>query len=177
MEALLEKYDVRALGSIQIYAMGDGTAGELKKHGIKADFVPSRFVAEVFYEEIKDKIKTSDKILLPRALKARPYLSDNLSNICKVKEIFIYDTVIEDISQEVREALKTLNIDYITFTSSSTVENFLKLIDDEIIENIKKAKIISIGPITSNTAENNGFKVYREAEIYNIENMIKAIIE
>lgn len=177
MEALLEKYDVRALGSIQIYAMGDGTAGELKKYGIKADFVPSRFVAEVFYEEIKDKIKTSDKILLPRALKARPYLSDNLSNICKVKEIFIYDTVIEDISQEAREALKTLNIDYITFTSSSTVENFLKLIDDEIIENIKKAKIISIGPITSNTAENNGFKVYREAKIYNIENMIKAIIE
>ena len=177
MGLLLENHDVRALGSVQIFAMGDGTAGELKNYGINADFVPSRFVAETFYEEMKDKIKPEDKILMPRALKARPFLRDKLSEICELTEIFIYDTVSEEIEQEEREALKTLNIDYITFTSSSTVENFAKLIDDEISENIKKAKIISIGPITSKAAENNGFSVYREAEIYNIENLIKAIIE
>ncbi len=177
MEALFENHDARALGSAQILAMGDGTAGELKKYGINADFVPSKFVAETFYEEMKDMINSEDTILMPRALKARTFLCDKLSEICEVKEIFVYDTVSEEIDCEEREVLKNLNIDYITFTSSSTVENFANLIDDEISENIKGAKIISIGPITSKAAENNGFNVYREAKIYNIENLVKAIIE
>lgn len=177
MDSLFESQDVRALGNIKLYVMGDGTANELKKYGIKADFIPSKFVAETLHAEIKDKLKSTDRILMPRALKSRPYLYDKLSEICEVVEVSVYDTVAEEIRDEEREALRTLNIDYITFTSSSTVDNFAKLIDEDIAENIKEAKIVSIGPITSKAVENHGFKVYKEAEIYNIENLVKSIIE
>lgn len=177
MNSLLEDQDIRALGNVMIYAIGDGTSNELMKYGIKADFVPSKFVAETLFDEIKDHIKSTDEVLLPRALKARPVLYDKLSELCKVVEVPIYDTVREEIGLEVIEDLKTLKIDYITFTSSSTVVNFVKSTNYDIAENIKKAKIISIGPITSETAEKYGFKVYKEAEIHNIENLVKVMLE
>lgn len=176
METLLENKDVRALGNIKIYTMGDGTANELSNYSIKSDFTPSQFIAETFFEEIKNKIKPSNRILLPRALKARTYLSDKLSEICELCEVSIYDTVSE-ITEENLESLKNLQIDYITFTSSSTVDNFVENIDSQILENIKTSKIISIGPITSKSVENHGLKIYKEAKIYNIENLIKTIIE
>jgi len=176
MEALLENKDVRALGNIKIYTMGDGTANELSNYSVKSDFTPSQFIAEAFFEEIKNKIKPSDRILLPRALKARTYLSDKLSEICELCEIPVYDTVAEIIDEDI-ETLKDTKIDYITFTSSSTVDNFVESVDSQVLENIKNSKIISIGPITSKTIEKHGLKIYKEAKIYNIENMIKTIIE
>lgn len=177
MNKLFEKKDARALGHAQIYAIGGGTDHELKKYGIKSDFVPSEFVAEKLFDEIKDKLKSADRVLLPRALKARPFLYEKLSEICETVEVPIYDTVTADVEYDEAEALRTMKIDYITFTSSSTVENFVKIMDDEIHENIKESSVISIGPVTSKTAEEYGFKVYKEAKIYNIENMIKAILE
>lgn len=176
MESLLENKDVRALGNIKIYTMGDGTAKELSNYSIKSDFTPSQFIAETFFEEIKNIIKPTDRILLPIALKARTYLSGKLSEICELCEVSIYDTVSE-ITEENLELLKNLKIDYISFTSSSTVDNFVESINCKILENIKTSKIISIGPITSKSVENHGLKIYKEAEIYNIENLIKAIIE
>jgi len=173
---LLENKDVRALGNIKIYTMGDGTANELSNYSVKSDFTPSQFIAEAFFEEIKNKIKPSDRILLPRALKARTYLSDKLSEICELCEIPVYDTVAEIIDEDI-ETLKDTKIDYITFTSSSTVDNFVESVDSQVLENIKNSKIISIGPITSKTIEKHGLKIYKEAKIYNIENMIKTIIE
>lgn len=175
MDNLLKIKDVRSLGNIKIFAIGDGTAAKLMEYGIKADFVPSSFVAETLFEEIKDFLKHSDKILMPRALKSRSFLKDKLSEICETVEVFIYDTIIGTIGEYEKEILKN-KIDYITFTSSSTVENFIKLIDSETLENIRNARIISIGPITTKTAENNGLNVYKQSEIYNIENLINTIL-
>lgn len=177
MDSLLQDKDVRSLGAIKIFAMGDGTANELLKYSIKADFIPSKFVAETFYEEIKNKIKSTDRILLPRALKARAFLKDKLSEICELCEVSIYDTVSEKLEEDEIYELRNLKIDYITFTSSSTVDNFVKNVDNQILESIKNTNIISIGPITSKTVEKYGLEIYKEAKIYNIENMIKSILE
>ena len=177
MNKIFENKDVRELGNIKIFAIGDGTANKLREYGIKADFMPSSFVAESLFEEIKNIINKNHSILLPRALKSRPYLKEKLSEICNVVELPIYDTVTECINENEKENLKNTNIDYITFTSSSTVENFIKLVDDETLEKIKKSKIISIGPITSKTAENNGLNVYKESEVYNIDNLVYTILK
>ncbi len=177
MKSLLENQDTRALSNSLIFAIGSETSEELLKYGIRADFIPSKYVAEILYDEIKDNIKSTDVVLLPRALKARPLLFDKLSEICKVVELPIYDTKREEIGHETIQELETSKIDYITFTSSSTVVNFVKSTNDDIIENVKKAKLISIGPITSETAESYGFKVYKEAEIHNIENLVKILLE
>jgi uroporphyrinogen III methyltransferase/synthase len=175
MDSLLEDRDVRALGNIKIFAMGDGTSKELLKYNIKSDFTPSEYVGEKFYEEAKNQMKSTDKVLLPRALKARTFLADKLSGICELCEVPIYDTVAEVI--EDIEYLKDLRIDYVTFTSSSTVDNLVENVDKVVLENIKNSKIMSIGPITSKAIEKHGLKIYKEAKIYNIENLIKAILE
>ncbi|MBP1926165.1 uroporphyrinogen III methyltransferase/synthase [Sedimentibacter acidaminivorans] len=174
MDSLLEDKDVRTLGNIKIFAIGDGTSKELLKYSIKSDFIPSEYVGEKLYEEIKSQIKSTDRILLPRALKARAFLHDKLSDMCELCEVPIYDTVAESI--EDTDYLKDLRIDYVTFTSSSTVDNFMENVDKSVLENIKDSKTVSIGPITSKTIEKHGFKVYKEAKIYNIENLIKAIL-
>lgn len=175
MDSLLEERDVRALGNIKIFTIGDGTAKELFKYGIKSDLIPSEYVGEKLYEEIKNQIKPTDRILLPRALKARSFLNDMLSGICELCEVPIYDTIAEIIEDS--DYLKNLRIDYVTFTSSSTVDNLVENADKSVLENIKNSKIISIGPITSKTIEKHGLKVYKEAKIYNIENLVKAILE
>ena len=69
------------------------------------------------------------------------------------------------------------NVDYITFTSSSTVSNFIDIIGVDNIDKLKNTKVISIGPITSNTAKELGLKVYKEPTNYTINDLINCIIE
>ncbi|MCG4722833.1 uroporphyrinogen-III synthase, partial [Alistipes putredinis] len=66
---------------------------------------------------------------------------------------------------------------YITFTSSSTVSNFIDIIGVDNIDKLKNTKVISIGPITSNTAKELGLKVYKEPTNYTINDLINCIIE
>ncbi|MGL5506381.1 MAG: uroporphyrinogen-III synthase, partial [Paraclostridium sp.] len=168
--------DVRALANIKICAVGPATAKELKNRGIIADIVPEKFVAEAMFEELKSKISNLDNILIPRGSSSRDYLVDKLSEICKVKEVHTYNTVIEEESKdEIIELLDSKNVDYITFTSSSTVSNFIKIIGSENIEKLDNSKIISIGPITSKTARELGLDIYKEPTNYTIDSIIECI--
>lgn len=168
--------DVRALGNIKICAVGPATSKELKNRGIIADIVPEKFVAEAMYDELKDKLSSNDKILIPRGSSSRDYLVDNLSEICEVKEVHTYNTVIEEeCKDEIIELLDSEKIDYITFTSSSTVSNFIKIIGEENINKLNESKVISIGPITSNTARELGLKIYKEPTNYTIDSLIECI--
>ncbi|MGL5753393.1 MAG: uroporphyrinogen-III C-methyltransferase [Paraclostridium sp.] len=168
--------DVRALANTKICVVGPATAKELKNRGIIADVVPEKFVAEAMFDELKDKLSNDDNILIPRGSSARDYLVDKLSKICKVKEVHTYNTVIEDESKdEIIELLDSQTIDYITFTSSSTVSNFIEIIGKENIDKLHKSKVISIGPITSNTAIELGLEVYKEPTNYTIDSLIECI--
>ncbi|MPN34531.1 hypothetical protein SDC9_182025 [bioreactor metagenome] len=73
------------------------------------------------------------------------------------------------------EVIEDENVDYITFASSSTVKNFITLIGEENLQQLKNKNIISIGPITSKTIEEYGLEVYKEAEVATIDSMIDAI--
>ena len=87
-----------------------------------------------------------DKILIPRAKNAREFLVEKLNEISNVTEVITYESVMDDSKKE--EAIKALeegNLDYITFASSSTVTNFIKLIGEENKDKLSNTKIISIG--------------------------------
>ncbi|CEI74098.1 MULTISPECIES: uroporphyrinogen-III C-methyltransferase [Romboutsia] len=170
--------DSRALANLKVCAIGSATAKEIKNRGIKADIVPEKFVAEYLFEELKPMLKSTDKVLMPRAKNARDYLVDKIGEICEVKEIHTYETVVDSTRKdEVLELLDQDNADYITFASSSTVKNFVEIIGEENIDKLNNIKVISIGPITTQTIKELGLNLYKEAEVSTIDGMISTIIE
>lgn len=169
-------YDSRVLCNSKICAVGGETAKAIKSRGIIADIVPQKYVAEGLYEELKDIINENDKILIPRAKKARDFLINKLSEKCYIKEVITYESVIDNDKKDlVLEVIEDEEVDYITFASSSTVKNFVTLIGEENLKKLENKNIISIGPITSKTIEEFGLEVYKEAEVATIDSMIDAI--
>lgn len=171
--------DIRSLSNLKIACIGNATAKAVKEKGIIADFVPEKFVAESLLELLKENLTKEDKVLIPRAKEARELLVDGLKEICFVNEVKIYETLKEDSNKEdIFDILKKDNELFITFTSSSTVKNFVEIIGKENLALLKdKAKLVSIGPVTSKTIESFGLTVYKEAKEYTIDGVVEAIIE
>ena len=169
--------DSRALANLKVCAVGSATAKEIRNNGINPDIIPEQFVSEYLFEELKSVLKSTDKVLIPRTKNARDFLVNKISKICSIKEVHIYETVLNNIKKdEILKGLNSLEEKYITFTSSSTVTNFVDIIGMDNIEELNKLKVISIGPITTETANSLGINVYREANISTIEGMVDCII-
>lgn len=169
--------DIRCLSHIKFCVIGKATKKELENYHINADIMPKNYVAEDVIEEVKKYIDSSSKILMPRAKEARTIIKDELEKLCQIDEIKIYKTIKDNVDKEnVKQLLKDKKIDYITFASSSTVKNFVDLIDGEI-DLINDSKIISIGPITSDTIKNLELNLYKEADEYTIDGVFSTIIK
>lgn len=168
--------DVRSLRDAKIAAIGTATANKLKNYGIIADKVPTMFMAEGILNVLKDDIKEGTKVLIPRAQKAREALPIGLRQLGAVVDVAeTYTTKMADTNkEEIKALLKEHKVDMVTFTSSSTVENLLKLIDEDksLLDNVAKA---SIGPITANTCEKHGLTVDVEADVYTIDGLVAKI--
>ena len=170
--------DSRALANLKVCAIGSATANEIKNRGIKADIIPQKFIAEYLFEELKPILKSSDKVLMPRAKNARDFLVDKIGEICEVKEIHTYETVVDPTrKEEVLDVLNQGETDYITFASSSTVRNFVEIIGKENLDKLENIKVISIGPVTTQTAKELNLKVYKEADVATIDGMISTIVK
>ena len=176
MQELLKTKDARALSHLRICSIGEATSNELKKYSLNYDLMPERFIAEELAGMMLEDIDENSRILIPRAVGAREILVELLSQKCYVNEIKIYEAKVEKPDEDVLEQLK-MGADYITFTSSSTVSNFYQMIDEDIKSSLKSAKLISIGPITSATIEEMGYKVTAEAERYDIDGVIDSVIK
>ncbi|AEB76680.1 uroporphyrinogen-III C-methyltransferase [Clostridium botulinum] len=177
-ERLFElNFDSRKLGNLKVVAIGTGTSDELRHYGIIPDVLPKKFVAESVVELLKEVLQKEDKVFIPRSSEARTYLVEELNKLCNVTEVKIYNTIKGSGNKDdIINLLNNKNIDYITFTSSSTVKNFIEIMGKQNIEKLKDTKLVSIGPITSKTIEDFGLKVYNEAEEYTIEGIIKTLI-
>jgi uroporphyrinogen III methyltransferase/synthase len=170
--------DSRALANLKVCAIGSATAKEIKNRGIKADIVPEKFVAEYLFEELKPVLKENDKVLIPRAKNARDFLVDKIGEICEAKEIHTYETVVDPTrKEEILDVLNQGDTNYITFASSSTVKNFVEIIGQENLDKLENIKVISIGPITTQTTKELNINIYKEAEVSTIDGMIDIIIE
>ena len=164
--------DARSLAGTQVAAIGPGTARELAARGIRADFVPERSVAEALLEELGGLDVKGKRVLIPRAAEARDVLPDGLRERgADVEVLPLYDTVGEPLEAGVVEALE--GADYVTFTSSSTVTRFLEAARDGVPNG---ARIVSIGPVTSATARENGLEVHVEAERHDIDGLVEALV-
>jgi len=167
--------DVRAFASSQIAAIGPGTAQELQRWGLIADFVPSRFMAEGIIEELPEDPK-GKQILIPRASRAREVLPEKLTECgACVTVLPIYDALLDDSGAEtIKAMLAEKRIDIITFASSSTVRNFFSLVGPISLEGIK---VVSFGPITAQTVREFGAQVDIVPPENTIESMVQAIVE
>ena len=116
--------DARALANATVAAIGPGTAAALAEHGIAADVVPERFVAESLVEALADVPVEGKPVLIARAAEARDVLPDALRERgAEVDVVALYETVAETPPPEAIEAAQSA--DFITFTSSSTVRNLV----------------------------------------------------
>jgi len=171
-------YDARRLANIKVCTIGPATAQKMKDYGIRPDLVPERYVSE----SVLDAFKKGGKVLKKRILLARSDISRKdlpvgLSEMgAEVDDVVSYRTVRDESGkdQAVR-AIEADEVDWVTFTSSSTVRNFLGIIGLEKLTG-KKLKIASIGPITSDTIEKAGFRVDVEAEEYTIDGLVEGIL-
>jgi uroporphyrinogen III methyltransferase / synthase len=173
--------DVRALKDIRVCAIGPKTAEEVKEYGIIPDMMPPEYRAEAVIELFK-KLKAEDlKILLPRAKEAREILPDELRKMgAEVDVVDAYQTVMpKNRVALISKMLEAHEIDMITFTSSSTVTNFMGMFGnnaDQVKEFLKDVDIASIGPITSETARKLGLKVTVEPTSYTIDALTDVIV-
>ncbi|HET8862783.1 MAG TPA: uroporphyrinogen-III C-methyltransferase [Solirubrobacterales bacterium] len=155
-----------------VAAIGPGTARALAEHGIAADVVPERFVAEALVEALQAVEVAGSKALVARAAEARDVLPDALRERgAEVDVVALYETVREEPDPESVEAARAA--DYVTFTSSSTVRNLTEALGDRFPS---EARIVSIGPITSEAAREAGLKVAVEAKRHDIDGLIAALI-
>jgi uroporphyrinogen III methyltransferase/synthase len=164
--------DARALGGATVAAIGPGTARALAAHGIVADVVPERFVAEALVEALEEVQVRERVVLVARAAEARDVLPDALRERgADVDVVALYETVREQPTPEQVEAAQSA--DYITFTSSSTVTNLVEALGDRFPID---ARVVSIGPITSLAARATGLRVDVEAERHDIDGLLAALL-
>jgi uroporphyrinogen III methyltransferase / synthase len=164
--------DARVLAGATVAAIGPGTAGALAEHGIAADVVPERFVAEALVEALVSVEVEGRKVLVARAAEARDVLPDALRERgAAVDVVALYETMREAPPEAAIESAQ--DADYITFTSSSTVRNLTEALGDRFPA---RARIVSIGPITSEAARAAGLDVHAEAERHDVDGLITTLL-
>ncbi|MFO7557493.1 MAG: uroporphyrinogen-III C-methyltransferase [Desulfobacterales bacterium] len=179
-ERLFEKgKDARCLGHVRTATVGSVTSERLKRFGVNSDIVPASYRAESIIEAFRKERVDGKRILLPKARDARPLLPVELTKLgARVDEIIVYHaSPVSDNADALLENLENRSIDLITFTSSSTVKNFKSLLPEEKFEELTKdVAFASIGPVTTDTAEQLGFNVQITAEEYTVAGLCDAIL-
>jgi uroporphyrinogen III methyltransferase/synthase len=164
--------DSRALAGATVAAIGPGTARALARCGISADIVPERFVAESLVESLAAIEVTGKRVLVARAADARDVIPEHLEGRgAEVDVVALYETLREEPSPEAVEAAQAA--DYVTFTSSSTVRNLTEALGERFPG---AARIVSIGPVTSEAVVDAGLEVNVEAARHDIDGLVDALL-
>lgn len=169
--------DVRELYGLKIAAIGEATAGEIKKKGIRVELLPVEYRAEGLVEEFERVNIKGKRILIPRAMEARDILPVKLREMGAVVDVVTaYETRKpgKGVSAKIKKMLDNNMIDAVTFTSSSTVRNFLS-----IFPGFKQARgkpaLACIGPITEKTLRDAGYKAQITPGEYTVEKLAREI--
>jgi len=174
--------DARQLKGPEIAVVGKSTADLLLKYGVHADLIPAVFTGEGLAESLLDQGVEGRNILIPRVLHGPEMLPETLRGAgAQVTVVPVYQNCPAQGDKEfLRAELKKGGVDMVTFTSSSTVRNFLALLDEEKQAELKEllagVKIAAIGPITGKTVTDSGLRVDVQPEQHTIPAMIEAIV-
>jgi len=170
--------DARDLHGLSIGAIGPATAEALHARELRVEFVPTEYRAEGIIEQLGPRLTPGMRVLLPRAGRAREVLPERLEE----RGIFVhvvtaYDTVMPaDRTDEIREGFTSGHIDMVTFTSSSTVTNFMAMFQPgEAVRLLQGVDVACIGPVTAETASRCGVTTHVQPADYTIVGMVDAI--
>ena len=171
--------DIRALGNLRIAAVGPATAAKLKDLHLRVDAMPAEYVTAKVAEAISNFESIENlRILLMRAEVANPELPQELERLgAIVDDVACYRTVpeTEDLNGSA-ERLMESGADWLTFTSSSTVENFHARFDIASLKNrFPEMRIASIGPETTKALKKQGFPPDAEAKEHSIAGLVRAL--
>jgi len=166
--------DLRTLGGIRIAAIGPGTAHQLRRYRLRADLVPEPYRAEALAKALAPKARGC-RFLLARASRGREVLAEQLAAAGgSVEQIVVYqstDVAVAD--PRVAAALAEGRLDWITVTSSAIAAALVRLFGTHL----RRAKLASISPITSEVLRKLGFEPAVEAAQYTMEGVVRAIAE
>ena len=171
--------DVRSLGHLKLACIGPVTKERLQDYGIISDILPETYRAESVIKAFSNIELKNRKILLPRAKKARTILPEELTRMgARVDEVIAYETLLDiDKKEELINLLQDSKIDAVTFTSSSTVSNFISLLDSKDSKKLLKNVVAaSIGPITSKTARSLDIEPEIEAKEFTIQGLVDSLL-
>ncbi len=169
--------DLRAFAGTRVCAIGPATARRLADRGLVPDLVPPEYVAESLLDAMSVGGVAGRRVLIPRAAVARELLPDGLREAgAGVTVLPVYETVSPAPDEGVREAVATGEVDWITFTASSTVGGLTAIFDDSELAKLRASvKVACIGPVTADTARAAGFDVAVVAAEYTIDGLVRAL--
>ncbi|MFH0925384.1 MAG: uroporphyrinogen-III C-methyltransferase [bacterium] len=176
------KKDSRDLKGVKICTIGPATKEKVEAYGLRVDCLPSEYRAEAVIDLLGKLSLKDQKILILRAEVAREILPEKLTELgAEVTLVKVYKTIQADGDVGyIKELLDDNKIDVITFTSSSTVKNFVEMFKDEaggVLELLKGVYIASIGPITDTTVKEFGLESTIIPKDYTIPALVRAIVE
>jgi uroporphyrinogen III methyltransferase/synthase len=168
-------HDPRALGHLQTVAVGPKSAAALHSYGVTADLVPDDYRAEGVVALLKDRV-SGKRLLYPKADLARDLIPQELTAAGAevIAPVAYASAVPAGAAKSLQNALAG-GLDLLTFTASSTVRNFVELLDADNLQLARQVPVASIGPLTSETARKLGFTVVVEPESSTLEEMVAAI--
>jgi len=162
--------DARALAGMRVAAIGPGTAAALREHGVLADVLPERFLAEGLVAALSG-VRVG-RALIVRAAGAREVLPIALRERgAIVEEVALYETVAEALSEQ--QLAGVAAADYVTFTSSSTVRFFCDAAGGRLGAG---TRLVSIGPVTTAALRERGLEPHVEASRHDIDGLVEALV-
>lgn len=166
--------DTRMLAPVRLAAVGSGTAGALRRHGVRSDLVPDRYTTRGLAEALIAS-GAPQRVLLPRADIATPTLAVLLRDAgWDVVEVEAYRTVrVPALDPSVHDQLRDGSIDIVAFASSSTVRNLVDMLDGDLDRSVRVA---SIGPVTSDTCRQLQLRVDAEADPHDLDGLVAAVV-
>jgi len=169
-------HDLRSLKA-KICAIGPSTRRAIEDLHLKVDLMPAEYVAESLVAAFASEQLNGKRILLPRAAVARDVIPTELSKLgAQVDVVEAYRNVIPADAAARAQGIFSddKKPDWITFTSSSTVDNTITAAGRDALNGVR---IASIGPVTSNTVHKYGLAVDAEAKYYTLDGLIVALLE
>jgi uroporphyrinogen III methyltransferase/synthase len=168
--------DLRALRA-KICAIGPATRAAVEALHLKVDLMGKEYVAEGLVEAFAAHDLSGKRVLLPRAAVARDLVPTELARRgARVDVVEAYRTVIpEDAAARAKEIFAAAHRpDFVTFTSSSTVQNFVTVAGADVLKGVR---VVSIGPVTSETARGLGIAIAAEAKPFTVDGVVEAVLQ
>jgi len=164
--------DIRSLYNKKICVIGSGSSEALKKYGVNADFIPSKFDSKSFVEEILPKLDKKSRVLMLRAKLGNDNLPNGLKKAgIEFSDIPIYDTIIDyrrsfELNKEIKK------FDYVVVASASAAKALCEMIEDK---SALLNRVVSIGPVTTKALREFGIEELITAKQYDVKGIVDAI--